>query len=61
VSCGVENASKTGARRPDCGITRDVADLAFVLAGALAFTLMALFAWALEILVQHEDDKGSSR
>jgi hypothetical protein len=38
-----------------------VADLVFVLAGAIAFTLMALFAWALEILVQHEDDKGSSR
>jgi hypothetical protein len=38
-----------------------VADFAFVLAGVLAFVLMALFAWALEILVQHSDDKGSSR
>jgi len=38
-----------------------VADLAFVLAGLLAFTLMALSVWALEILVQHSDDKGSGR
>jgi len=38
-----------------------VADLAFVLTGLLAFALIALFAWALEILVQHEDDRGSSR
>jgi len=38
-----------------------VADFAFVLAGVLAFVLMALFVWALEILVQHEDDKGSGR
>jgi hypothetical protein len=38
-----------------------VADLAFVLAGVFAFALMALFVRALEILVQHEDDKGSSR
>jgi hypothetical protein len=38
-----------------------VADLAFVLAGVLAFTLMALFVWAVEILVQQEDDRGSSR
>jgi len=39
----------------------DVADLAFVLVGALAFTLMAAFVWALEILARQEDDKGSSR
>jgi len=38
-----------------------VADFAFISTGAVAFALMALFAWALEILVQHEDDKGSSR
>jgi len=38
-----------------------VADLAFVLAGVLAFALMALFVWAVEILVQQEDDRGSSR
>jgi hypothetical protein len=38
-----------------------MADLAFILAGVLAFALMALFVWALEVLVRHEDDKGSSR
>jgi hypothetical protein len=38
-----------------------VADLAFVLAGVVAFALMALFVWAVEILVQNSDDKGSGR
>jgi len=38
-----------------------VLDLAFPLAGLLAFSLLGLFVWALEILVRHEDDKGSSR
>jgi hypothetical protein len=38
-----------------------VADLAFVLTGVLAFALMALFARAIEILIQQEDDKGSGR
>jgi hypothetical protein len=38
-----------------------VADLVFVLAGVLAFALMALFAHAIGILVQQDDDKGSGR
>jgi len=38
-----------------------MADLAFILAGTLAFALMAAFVWALEILARQEDDKGSSR
>jgi hypothetical protein len=38
-----------------------VADLAFVLAGVLAFALMALFVHAIAILVQQDDDKGSGR
>jgi hypothetical protein len=38
-----------------------VTDLAFVLAGVLAFALMALFVHAIGILVQQDDDKGSGR
>jgi len=38
-----------------------VADLAFVLAGVLAFALMALFVQAIGILVRQDDDKGSGR
>jgi hypothetical protein len=38
-----------------------VVDLAFALAGVLAFALMALFAHAVGILVQQDDDKGSGR
>jgi hypothetical protein len=38
-----------------------MADLAFVLAGVLAFALMALFVHAIGILVQQDDDKGSGR
>jgi hypothetical protein len=38
-----------------------VVDLAFVLAVALAFALMALFAHAVGILVQQDDEKGSGR
>jgi len=38
-----------------------VADLAFVLAGTLAFALLALFAHAIGILIQQDDEKGSGR
>jgi hypothetical protein len=38
-----------------------VADLAFVLGGVLAFALMALFVWAIEVLVRQDSDKGSGR
>lgn len=38
-----------------------MADFVFVLAGVLAFALMALFVRAIAILIQQEDDKGSGR
>jgi hypothetical protein len=38
-----------------------VADLAFVFLGVFAFALMALFVYAVGILVQQDDDKGSGR
>jgi hypothetical protein len=38
-----------------------VADFAVVLVGVLAFALMALFAHAIGVLVQHDDEKGSGR
>jgi hypothetical protein len=38
-----------------------VADFAFVLGGVLAFALMALFARAIGVLVQQDDEKGSGR
>jgi hypothetical protein len=38
-----------------------MADIAFISAGAVAFALMALFMWAIEILVRQDDHKGSGR
>jgi hypothetical protein len=38
-----------------------VADLVYLLTGALAFALMALFAHAIAVLIRQDDEKGSGR